>query len=156
MRKKVDIVNNSLAVADEVMESVHAVMHLFRARHARALKDGGHDLSHMEAKTLGFFARHPGATQRELVLHAGRDKGQIARLIAGLRERGLLEASVDESDRRSQRLEVSAAGKALQQLLRKQSREVSAQAVVGMSEAECQQLLALLARLHDNLAQDEG
>ena len=107
----------------------------------------------MEAKTLGFFASRPGATQSELVQHSGRDKGQVARLIAGLRERGLLEASADVADKRSVRLQVSAAGKALQQQVRKQAQRVSAQAVAGLDEAECRQLLALLDKLRDNLAQ---
>jgi hypothetical protein len=35
----------------------------------------------MEGKVLGFFARHPGATQRDLAQHSGRDKAQLARLI---------------------------------------------------------------------------
>lgn len=154
MRKQVDIVNNKSNLAEEVVESVHQVMHQFRSLQFRALKDGAHDLSHMEAKTLGFFASRPGATQSELVQHAGRDKGQVARLIAGLRERGLLEASADASDKRSVRLQVSASGKALQQQVRKQAQRVSTQAVSGLDEAECRQLLALLAKLRENLTQD--
>lgn len=151
MRKQVDIVNNKANLPEEVVESVHTVMHLFRSLQFQALKEAAHDLSHMEAKTLGFFASRPGATQSELVQHSGRDKGQVARLIAGLRERGLLEASADAADKRSVRLQVSAAGKALQQQVRKQAQRVSAQAVSGLDEAECRQLLALLAKLRDNL-----
>lgn len=154
MRKQVDIVNHGLGLAEEVVESVHTVMHLFRSLQFRALKDAAHDLSHMEAKTLGFFARHPGATQSELVQHSGRDKGQVARLIAGLRERGLLEASADASDKRSLRLQVSATGRSLQVQVRKQAQRVSTQAVSGLDEAECRQLLALLSKLRENLEQD--
>ena len=111
MRKQVDVVNHSASLAEEVVESVHTVMHRFRSLQFQALKEGAHDLSHMEAKALGFFAARPGATQSELVQHSGRDKGQVARLIAGLRERGLLEAGADASDKRSVRLQVSAAGR---------------------------------------------
>ena len=154
MRKQVDVVNHPASLAEEVVESVHSVMHRFRSLQFQALKDAAHDLSHMEAKALGFFAARPGATQSELVQHSGRDKGQVARLIAGLRERGLLEAGADASDKRSVRLQVSAAGRALQQQVRRQGREVSAQAVAGLDEAECRQLLALLDKLHRNLAGD--
>lgn len=153
MQKQVDHVNQRPHLADDVVEAVHAVMHLFRSRQFRALKEGAHELSHMEAKVLGFFANRPGATQTELVQHAGRDKGQIARLIAGLRERGLLEASVDPSDRRSVRLSVSAGGKALQAAVRKQAQLVSASALQGLSDAERRQLLALLSKLRGNLEQ---
>jgi DNA-binding MarR family transcriptional regulator len=156
MRKQVDIVNNKVGLAEEVVESVHKVMHQFRSLQFRALKEAAHDLTHMEAKTLGFFAARPGATQSELVQHAGRDKGQVARLIAGLRERGLLEASAAVSDKRSVHLEVSASGRALQQQLRKQAQRVSAQAVSGLDEAECRQLLALLAKLQENLSRDDA
>lgn len=138
---------------EDVLEAVHTVMHLFRSRQHRALKDAEHDVSHMEAKTLGFFARHPGATQSDLVQHSGRDKGQMARLVGGLRERGLLEAVADESDRRSLRLSVSAAGRDVQLALGQQGRRISAQAVKGLDADELAQLLALLARVRVNLEQ---
>ena len=156
MRKSVDHVNHGAATPspdEDVLEAVHTVMHLLRSRQHRALKDAEHGVSHMEAKALGFFARHPGATQSELVQHAGRDKGQMARLVGGLRERGLLEAVADESDRRSLRLSVSAAGKEVQQVLARQARRVSAQAVKGLGADERAQLLALLARVRNNLEQ---
>ena len=82
MTKSVDNVNHLPAdVADEVVESIHAVMHLYRARQYRTLREGPSDLTHLEGKVLGFFGRHPGATQSDLVAHSARDKGQLARLI---------------------------------------------------------------------------
>ena len=93
MRNKVDIVNQSSSASeDDVLELVHAVMHDYRSLQYRILRDGPHDITHMDAKVLGFFARRPGATQRDLVEHSGRDKAQLARLIKGLREQGLLAA----------------------------------------------------------------
>ena len=157
MRKSVDHVNHKASTSspsEDVLEAVHTVMHLFRSRQHRALRDAEHGVSHMEAKALGFFARHPGATLSELVQHSGRDKGQMARLVGGLRERALLEAVADESDRRSLRLSVSAAGKEVQQALAQQGRRISAQAVKGLSAGEREQLLSLLARVRANLDQD--
>lgn len=154
MRKQVDNVNRRVEVAEDVVEAVHAVMHLVRARQFRALKEGAHELSHMEAKVLGFFASHPGAAQGDLVRHSGRDKGQIARLIAGLRERGLLEAVADDADRRSVRVAVSAAGKALQAAVREQARLVSAEALEGLGDAERKQLLQWLSVVRGNLERD--
>jgi DNA-binding MarR family transcriptional regulator len=155
MQKQVDVVNQSPAGnGDDVLEAVHALMHLFRARQYRALKDGEQELGPMEGKALGFFARHPGATQRDLVQRSGRDKGQVARLIASLRERGLLEASADENDRRSVRLALSPAGLEVQTVLRKQRRQLAALAVRGLSEEERRLLASLLARVKSNL--EEG
>ena len=88
MKSKVDNVNRkaNAGTAAEVFETIHTLMHLFRAQQFRALRDGPAAVTHMEAKTLGFFARHPGATLSELVAHSGRDKAQVARLIAGASE----------------------------------------------------------------------
>lgn len=155
MRKSVDLVNERAVPPDDVLEAVHSLMHLYRGRQFRASRDAPQPLTHMESKVLGFFARHPGATQSELVAHSGRDKGQLARLVAGLRERGMLDASADEADRRSMRLHLTAAGQAADQALRRRAKRLSAAAVRGLSEAELRQLLALLARVHANLDADE-
>jgi DNA-binding MarR family transcriptional regulator len=152
MPKSVDHVNQvGDGLAEQVFEAVHGLMHLYRAQRQRALDSAGQPLTHMEHKALGFFARRPLATHSDLVQHAGRDKGQIARLIAALRERGLLEAQPDPADRRNLRLQPTAAGRALQQAARRQARRVEAAAVAGLSEAECRELLALLQRLQANL-----
>ena len=150
MRKSVDHVKHR-GEADEVMEAIHAVMHLYRARQYRVLREGEHDVTHLESKVLGYFAHHPGATLSELSAHSGRDKGQLARLVGGLRERGLLEARVDETDRRNQHLHLTAQGEQAQQLLRREGRKVAAHATRGLSGEERQQLLQLLARVHANL-----
>lgn len=151
MRKPVDLVNERDAASGDVLEAVHSLMHLYRGLQFRAGRDAPQALTHMESKVLGFFARHPGATQSELAAHAGRDKGQLARLVAGLRERGLLEAHADEADRRSVRLQLTAEGQAADQARRRRGKRLSAAAVQGLSEAEQRQLLALLARVRANL-----
>ncbi len=152
MRKSVDHVNKTgVEPVDDVLESIHAVMHLFRSRQYRSANDGPHDLTHMDGKVLGFFARHPGATQSDLVAHSRRDKGQLARLIAGLKDRGLLEAEPDAADRRSVRLTLTAAGRAVQQTLLRQRRRLADAAVSGLTAAERRQLVALLDRVRSNL-----
>lgn len=152
MAKTVDTVNHQRGETPaDVLESVHAVMHLFRAHRQRALRDGRHELTHMEGKVLGFFARRPGATQSELAQHMGRDKGQLARLVAGLKERGLLEASADEADRRSVRLHPTAEARAIHQAMQRHARRLAEVAVTGFSDEERRQLLDLLAAVRKNL-----
>lgn len=150
-RRSVDLVNQKPPAAEDVLEAVHALMHQVRAQQHRALKDAEHGLTPMDARVLGFFARRPGATLSDLVAHALRDKGQLARLVGGLRERGLLEARVDEADRRNQRIHLTPAGEALYQDVRRHARRLSAAAVRGFSEEEKRALLALLARMGANL-----
>lgn len=152
MQKVVDEVNQKPVLpAAEVMESVHAIMHLYRSRQQRSLRAEEHELAHMEAKVLGFFARQPGASQSDLVAYSGRDKAQVARLIRGLRERGLLDAQADELDRRSTRLSLSKQGRELYAALHRHDGQLAAAALAGLSEAEQATLRALLDRVRANL-----
>ena len=153
----VDNVNHKVrdqvrAADDDILELIHTVMHSYRSQQYRFLRDGPHDITHMNGKVLGFFGHHPGATQKDLAQHSGRDKAQLARLIKGLRDRGLLAAEADETDRRNVRLSLTADGRAVQRALQQQARKLSAGAVAGLSAAEQQQLLALLRRVADNVA----
>jgi DNA-binding MarR family transcriptional regulator len=146
------MVNQMNGIADDdVLEAVHAVMHLFRSRQYGALHGGPRALSHLEGRVLGLVARQPGATQSDLVARSGRDKGQLARLLGGLKERGLIESRADEADRRSQRLWLSDAGRVIQQQLQRERRKLADAAVAGLSDAERRQLVALLARVRANL-----
>jgi DNA-binding MarR family transcriptional regulator len=156
MRKQVDQVNQRISsqpdqAGGEVLESIHAIMHLYRSQQHRSLREGQHDLAHMEAKVLGFFARHPGATPSDLVAHSGRDKAQVARLIRGLRERGLLDAQADEADRRSTRLSLSDQGRELYTELHRNDGQLAEIALAGMSDEERSLLQGLLGRLRANL-----
>lgn len=152
MRKSIDNVNQPEPGRDDnVLELVHAVMHLYRSQQYRVLRDGPHGITHMDSKVLGYFGRHPGATQSDLAQHSGRDKAQLARLIKGLRERGLLAAEADASDRRNLRLSLTAEGQAVQRALQQQARRLSTRAVAGLSATDQRQLLALLQQVGRNL-----
>lgn len=152
MRKSDDNVNQSGGAA-EVLDLVHTVMHQYRSLQYQVLRDGPHDVTHMESKVLAFFGRHAGATQSDLASHSGRDKAQLARLIKGLRERALLAGAEDAADRRSVSLSLTAAGRAVLATLQQQSKRLEARAVAGFSAAERQQLAALLQRVQANLAE---
>lgn len=136
---------------DDVLELIHTIMHLFRSQQYRALRDEAVGLSHMEGKALGFFCHHPGTTPTELVARSGRDKGQIARLIRDLRERGLLDAMPDPNDRRSLRLSASPAGAALHASLHGRAQAIGREALRGLTADDQRALLALLRRVRDNL-----
>jgi DNA-binding MarR family transcriptional regulator len=158
MRKTIDNVNHQGKVAprtdDDVLELIHTVMHQYRGQQYQVLRDGPHDVTHMESKVLAYFGRHPGGTQSELAQHTGRDKAQLARLMKSLRERGLLEARAEQADRRSVALSLTADGHAVLRSLQQQARRLNARAVAGFSAAEQQQLVALLLRVTANLDAD--
>ena len=100
---------------------------------------------------LGFFGRHPGATQSELAEHSGRDKAQLARLIKGLKDRGLLLAEADPQDGRLWRLHLSPEGQAIRRAVQQQARQIGQRALAGLNDKEQAQLLDLLLRLSDSL-----
>jgi DNA-binding MarR family transcriptional regulator len=153
MSKQVNKVNQS----EQVFDAIHSVMHLYRARQLRGLRDNPHELTHMEYKALGFFSRHPGATQGDLVAHSGRDKAQLARLLKSLRDKDLLDAQPDPADRRSARLSLSAQGLKVFQHLNALGQQTSSVAVAGMSAEQLTQLQALLQHIRQNLeAQPEA
>lgn len=130
--------------ADDWPELVHALMH--RLRSASAAQEGA-GLNGMEARVLGYFARHPGATQSELAAHSGRDKAQLARLVKELRARGLLDGTEDAADRRQIRLAPTDQGRQLIRAERKRRDALRRQAEAGLSAAERAQLCALLLKL---------
>jgi len=153
MRKQVDKVNQKPSgTVGDVFDAIHSIMHLYRSQQFRAFAGAEHELTHMESKVLRFFARQPGATLSDLVAHSGRDKAQLTRLIKGLRDRGLLDASADAADRRSTRLQLSEAGRALHERLHDIGAALSGVALDGLGEAERAQLYALLQRVRANLA----
>ena len=155
MRKSIDIVNHRVGAGDAVLELVHGVMHSVRSEQYQVLRHGPHDITHMEAKVLGFFGRHPGGTQSELAQHSGRDKAQLARLIKGLRERGLLDGQPDATDRRNLRLALTAEGQAVQKALAQQLRRLGSRVAAAFNATELAQLQALLQRLQERLADTE-
>lgn len=150
MNQSVDTVNQSGAPSADVFERMHDLLHQVRHYHGRHSRHGG-EVSPLEGKVLGFFSRHPGATLSDLVAHAGRDKGQLAKLVAGLRERGLLEAQVDAQDRRVTRLHLSESARALHAQVVRERRALSARACAVLDAAELAQLQALLQRLQAHL-----
>lgn len=150
MPKKVDHVNQMAGDAD-LLEAMQGVMHAARARHQQALRDAGIELTPLEARLLGFFARRPGATLTELADHAGRDKGQLARLVQALRDRSLLLAAADAQDGRVTRLSLSPSARALHDTVMRLRRREAEAAAAGLNPAEREALLAMLARMRTNL-----
>ena len=156
MRKIVENVNHQVPVtAEQLFEALHGVMHRVRSQHQAELKTAAPALTPLEGRVLGFFARQPGATLSDLAAHAGRDKGQLARLVAGLREQGLLEAQADAADARLTRLHLTEAARVLHQTVQRSRRRLAERAATGLADDERRQLLSLLQRLQANLGDDD-
>lgn len=152
MRKQIDNVNDvGNRGADDILEAVQAVSHLVRARQLQVLRGAQEDLTPLEARVLFYFAHHPNGTLGELTEHAGRDKGQLGRLVSGLRERGWLLGETDPADRRVIRFTLTDQALLRQNSMTNQRSELTASASRGLAAGERQQLLALLGRIRENL-----
>lgn len=144
--------NTSEATADAVFEQMHEIMFLFRSRLLQRLREDGGDIPGMALKVLGFFARQPGSTQMQLVQHSGRDKGQVARLVKDLTERGLLHAG-DASAGPRRGLVLTERGKLMHRRLQRQRAQLANQLVCVLSPQEQAQLRRLLEKLKAPLVQ---
>jgi DNA-binding MarR family transcriptional regulator len=140
-------------IDQEIFESVHSLMHQYRSKMYRALRDTSLDLSHMENKVLGFFARHPNSTLSALAEFYNRDKAQLTRLIKVLKDKALIEECKDEHDRRKTLLNLTPKGRDVHEILHKESLSVCKNAVIGLETEECLTLIRLLNKLKDNLTE---
>ena len=136
--------------ATEVLDRIHALMHA-QGRHMQAAMNAeGHGLGPMEMRCLRHIAHHEGVTQSDLVAHSGRDKAQIARLVKGLIERGLVTSQPHPVDRRSQVLSATLEGLAQQRKMQALRAGFQAQLLAGFSADEAASLIAFLNRLQAN------
>lgn len=138
---------------DDVLWFMHMIMHRYRAKQFEMLRDGNYDITHMEAKVLSYVGRHPDAAQGDLQRFMERDKSQMARLIKGLRDKGMLTSHIDPDDRRSMRLTLTDEGLTLRKIMQQQGQSLTQLGITGMSDEEQRQLLSLVRRVYDNFEQ---
>ena len=134
---------------DDVLEAVQALMHAHKRHMHQSLRAQEGGIGPMEARALGFVARHPGTSASELVAHSGRDKAQIARLLQQLEDRKLLAREADPADGRRQRLVLTDTGRAAQRVMGRARQRFAGSVTSVLSDDERAQLLALLRRLLD-------
>lgn len=150
MPNTVDKVNHS-AGEPSALDLMHMLMHQIKRRMQQATQAAsvaeGVALAPMEARTLGFYARHPGATAQDLVDHAGRDKAQVARLVKGLVERGLLATATDPQDRRRQTLQLTPAGKRFERRMAAERQRIERAVMAGVSAEDAEVLRRCLGRM---------
>lgn len=111
----------------EIFDGLHDLLHLFRARTRGCLETLHPDLTLNEMRVLMYTGRDPGITQKEMIERSHTDKGQMARILAGLEKRGLLERVPAESDKRVRRLRLTVKGGSLYAQLRASQHQVGSE-----------------------------
>lgn len=145
----------SSSLAADVFEVLHDLMHLFRARLLQSLERIQPGLTFNEFRILMHAGRHPGITQKELVEHSHTDKAQMARMLTQLQDKGWLERSASEADKRVRCLQLSAQGQQLFSQLKNQREQIAAELLRDFPAEQQTQLRELLKlALHSAQAVD--
>ncbi len=140
----------SSSIAADVFEVLHDLLHLFRARLLESLEAVQPGLTFNEFRILMHTGRHPGITQKELVEHSHTDKAQMARTLAQLQDKGWLERSASEADKRVRCLQLSARGQQLFDQLRSRREQIATELLSDFPEAKQGLLHGLLLQARDS------
>ena len=134
----------SSSLSADVFELLHDLLHLFRARLLQSIDIAQPGLTFNEFRVLMHTGRHPGITQKELVEHSHTDKAQMARTLAQLQDKGWLERSASEADKRVRCLQLSAQGQQLFAQLKNQREQIAAELQGDFPANQQKQLRELL------------
>ena len=140
----------SSSLSADVFELLHDLMHLFRARLLQSIETAQPGLTFNEFRILMHTGRNPGITQKELVEHSHTDKAQMARTLAQLQDKGWLERSTSEADKRVRCLQLSAQGQQLYARLRTLREELAVELLKDCPQemqAQLQTQLQVMLRL---------
>lgn len=100
-----------------------------------------------EAGVMRILGRNPGMNQRELADRLGVAQSRVVALIDSLESAGLIIRERSATDRRSQILSVTDAGRTLLGELRTAAESQEAELAEGLSDADRDQLYELLLKL---------
>jgi DNA-binding MarR family transcriptional regulator len=134
------------AAGDAIFEQMHEILFLFRSQLSQRLTKAGEDIPGMAWKVLRFYALHPGWTQMQLAEHSGRDKGQVARLVKQLAERGLLRRG-DGTRGKARGLTLTEHGRLMHNRLQRHRAQLANKLTSALSAQEQMQLSRLLEKI---------
>jgi DNA-binding MarR family transcriptional regulator len=104
-------------------------------------------LSPAEAGVLRIAARQPGINQRDLAVKLGAVQSRVVSLVDSLESSGLAIRVRSTTDRRSQELHVTEAGRAMLARLRSVAEAQESEIAAGLDAADREHLYTLLLRL---------
>ena len=140
---------SSTPCAEDVFDAIHRLMHLYRSE--QYLSPNASGLTPMQGKVLRFFSNHPNSTLKELRVDFSKDKGQLAKLINGLKAMNLLKSQVDRIDKRQVRLELTPEGARVQKRLRQHTQALAENACKGLQIKDRLALIATVNQLSKGL-----
>ena len=124
-------------------------------RRAFNARTRGSGITALQWRVLSYLSRHPGIRQGPLADIIEVEPITLSRMIDRLEEAGLAERRADPTDRRAWLLHLTPLAEPLLDDLRRTGRAVVAEATEGLSDAERDQLAALVERVRANLSRRE-
>lgn len=120
-------------------------------RHAQTVLIERYGITLGEWRTLATIRYLGEPSLRHLARTTQQDEGQLSRYVSGLIRRGLLDKRASDEDQRVLKLTLTAAGEALHREVMVFAWRLNQEMFVDLSEAEQQQLIALLDKLFDSV-----
>ena len=132
---------------------MHDVQRLIRRNWARSLKASRVGLSEPQARILANLLRQEeGLTQTQLAGELEMEKAPLGRLLDRMDEAGYIERRPDPNDRRARRVFLSTSGAASIPSMLSVTRQVFADAFVGVPEEKIDVMLDVLGAIKANLS----
>ena len=131
----------------ELFDCLHDFLHLFRTKVRAQVELSYPDLTLNEMRVLMHTGRSTEITQKQLIERSHTDKAQMARILAGLEDRGWLERTINPSDRRARCLRLTAEGTEIFSRLRGLQLQIADQLLSGFPQALQEQLQEQFRRM---------
>lgn len=128
---------------------------LMRRRFVQYARERGLPLNRSEAQVLVHVDREQGMSQAHLAEQLDLEPISLVRLIDSLQEAGLIERRPHPHDRRIRTVWLTEAARPMLEQAIAVRAEVRAHAMAGLTDADQEKLLDLLATVRGNLAQPE-
>lgn len=115
------------------------------------------DVTPAQTHVLLYLHHHGGtASQSEITAHLKVKPSTANGILGRMEEKGLIQRSVSAQDARCRRVTLTEKGTEEQAFFKQVFEETEALMVQGLSEAEQEQLFALLRRVRSNLEEDRS
>ncbi|HEX6959362.1 MAG TPA: MarR family transcriptional regulator [Ferrovibrio sp.] len=113
-------------------------------------------ISLQDWRVLAALRERGGQRLTELAQRTSIEISTLSRVVGAMEAAGLVSRGRDEADARAIAIRLTAAGEALAGRLTPAAERLERHALAGLSDAEADQLKALLHRIYDNLATVPG
>ncbi|WP_191600872.1 MarR family winged helix-turn-helix transcriptional regulator [Marinomonas algicola] len=117
------------------VEATFHLAHAIKQQLSHQLESQDLGIASMHVRVLKVIGKSNASTAKEIAELFKRDKAQITRLINQLIDQGIVQRKPNPDDKRSQLLELTSSGQALQEILRTLSDEMESKMTQGI-EAE--------------------